>query len=659
MLAAVPPAPVPERKTAPRAHTKRGAHLFKCKATPGGLCGTLEVPLDRTDPSHGKVRLFFQYYPHTAKGRANEAIMLSEGGPGYSVTETQFESPFYHDTFAPLLKHRDLIMLDQRGVGRSDAIDCKGLQHRAEYGSSAIVRRVQGCAQQLGGKASLYGSGSVALDMEAVRRALGIQKLDLYGGSYAAQDVQSYALRYPRHVRVAVLDSPFSASLFDSPDSPLDVFGTDLAAAGPRVADLLCSRSQSCSEERPDAHDDIAWLAQRLRNQPLVGTGTDAEGNRHQVRVTEGFLGWNILQSDAGGYAAPNEIAAAAASLRAGDAVPLLRLAAENASESGDSGPAKVFSDGDNSARVCTDESRLPWSKSASVKQRFAQYRQAKSALPANQFGPFSVDGWLARPPSPLGPDPCIGWAKPKGRVPAAVPSQAKFPANVPALVITGDIDLSIPPADSKPLTQLWPNSDYVEIEDAGHHTFFQAMSCADPIIVHFIADRTPGDTSCAQHFGDRDQNSLPGVGRFPVTAAGAVEATPASGDQSTATDRKVATVATAAVTDAIQRGFMQQEPTKGVGLRGGTFKPSFNQSNIAVKLSGARFASDVAVSGTAKYLFSSQAINAPVTVDGPGGEDGALTVKGVWFGFGVPTTVLRVTGTLGGRNVSVTVPAS
>ena len=82
-------------------------------------------------------------------------------------------------------------------------------------------------------------------------------------------------------------------------------------------------------------------------------------------------------------------------------------------------------------------------------------------------------------------------------------------------------------------------------------------------------------------------------------------------------------------------------------------------QDRAVIELKGARFATDVAVTGTAKYLFPGQELRAKVSVDGPGALDGILRVTGVWFGFGVETTVLVVRGTLGGRHVSLTVPGS
>ena len=153
---------------------------------------------------------------------------------------------------------------------------------------------------------------------------------------------------------------------------------------------------------------------------------------------------------------------------------------------------------------------------------------------------------------------------------------------------------------------------------------------------------------------------SFPAVGRFPVVAADAVEASVGdTGDQSTAADRQVATVATSAVTDAFRRAFGPVFSDRGRGLRGGRYRVTPEQDRAIIELKQARFASDVAVKGTAKYLFPGQELRAKVDVDGPGALDGTLRISGVWFGFGVETTELVVRGTLGGRHVSLTVPGS
>ena len=270
------------------------AVLEPCEdAAPAGLCGTVNVPLNRKRPSEGTVPIFFEFYPHRDPGPSDEAILVTEGGPGFSVTQDPFIGGFYLELFDPLLDTRDLILLDQRGVGRSDAIDCPELQD----GSDQIYRDVRACADQLGPAAHRYSSGDVALDIEDVRKALGIRKLNFYGGSYASQDIQSYATRFPKRLRSAVLDSPFTLLGYDT------FFRTTVEAIN-RAIQLICTRSESCSAERSDALDDVAWLAARLRRNPLEGVGNDVLGEPREVRVTEGFLLWRLLTSDMGGFVA-------------------------------------------------------------------------------------------------------------------------------------------------------------------------------------------------------------------------------------------------------------------------------------------------------------------------------------------------------------------
>jgi pimeloyl-ACP methyl ester carboxylesterase len=633
---------------APRTAHRR-AHLRPCHDAPGGLCGTVHVRLDRADPQGGKIPIFFEYYPHRDRGPTNEAILVTGGGPGSSITRLDdiFGHFFSKILFKPLLDERDLILVDQRGVGRSDAIDCGDLQH----GSDDIYAAVAACGEQLGSSASLYSSDQVVRDIERVRSALGIDKLDFYGGSGAAEDIQAYAARFPQHLRSAVLDSPGTALGFNT-------FDPESVQAMKRTMRLVCARSRSCAAERGQGAEQLRWLVGRLQDQPVDGVGYDVAGDPHQVHVTESMLLNDILANDTGGQLVNDgEVGAAADALREGDAVPLLRLAAENDSDGSgveDAGDPREYSMGDQYARSCADLP-FPWDKSASIAMRTDQWEAARAALPPDIYAPFSLDAWL------VDPDPCIAWPAPDREIPPQIPPGAELPGGVPALILGGDLDFNIPRPIALGVADAWPNSRFVEIANSGHQTAGsnRAFDCSDPMIVHFIAKLEPGDTSCAK---DTQTVSVPAVGRFALTADDARPAgvDPGSGDQSTATDRKVATVATAAVTDALRRAFINCD--SGVGLRGGTFDADcdFEHHILAIRLHHARFAEDVAVSGPAAYdVGPAQAIDGTVRVDGPGDEDGRLRVRGVWFGFGVPTTVLKVSGDLGGRSVALRVPAS
>jgi hypothetical protein len=193
-----------------------------------------------------------------------------------------------------------------------------------------------------------------------------------------------------------------------------------------------------------------------------------------------------------------------------------------------------------------------------------------------------------------------------------------------------------------------------VELKNSGHHTVFSWRSeCSQQIVQTFLATLKPGDTSCA-----KDRNVVfPAVGRFPVVAKDARPADPdRSGDHSTKTDRRVAAVVAATFTDSFRRGaYMTGED--GPGLRGGTFDVEFSDSQANLDLAAARYARDVTVTGHGSVPFDTAAIDAQLSVDGPGAEDGSLHLTGVWLS--PDATTLHIQGTLGGRTVSLSVPAT
>jgi hypothetical protein len=193
--------------------------------------------------------------------------------------------------------------------------------------------------------------------------------------------------------------------------------------------DLVCARSASCAADHRHASDDLAWLAERLRRHPVDGTGIDAVGNAHALHVTEGFLADRIPYNDGGAFVSDAELAAAATSLRLGDAVPLLRLAADaDGPFFGDNGEPSQFSAGESAARVCIDAT-FAWDKGAPIGVRRRQFERARDQLGRNTFAPFSVDGWLSSPPDGLQPDPCIVWPTPEPGTQPAVPPRPRFSA--------------------------------------------------------------------------------------------------------------------------------------------------------------------------------------------------------------------------------------
>lgn len=603
----------------------------KCPAgaAPSARCGTVAVPLDRADPSSPTIPIAFVFTPHTGPGPAVSAIVMSNGGPGVSNIDSD---PLWRARLAPALKDHDMLAIDHRGIGASAAIDCPALQH--VQGNQIDAARA--CGESLGAASDRYGSGDVADDVDDVRAALGIDKIDYYGVSYGPVDVRAYAYRHPDHLHAAVLDSPdFSSD---------DAFFRTLPGAMAKITARVCRRSPACSAGEKHPARALAALVARVRSRPVTGTGFDAAGKAHHVKVDEiGLL--NILYDDY--FADPaflnqGELFAAAHALRAGDKTPLLRLAAESNPPT-DFGPSDGGSSvGADYAVFCSD-SVFPWDKSAPEATRRAQYEAAAKAVPDSATAPFTVAAWtgfVASQPVLLipGADACTPWPAPRRPEPPFPPRQP-WPAGIPALLMGGGLDY-LDVAAERTLLPLFPaGTPFVTIANGGHVTSLWS-DCAAGIAVHFLETLSPGDTRCASN--TRGQTGMPfgsaqgklqiqGVSGFPRRAG--------------RHPRRVAALAWDTVEDAVYQSF-RLTATKGRGLRGGRF--TLRKDKIV--LHRARFADDVRVTGHVTFARATSRVTARVTVTGA--LRGSLRMRATLWNARHPKASVK--GKVGGRRLSI-----
>ena len=107
--------------------------------------------------------------------------------------------------YGPLLDRRNLLLVDQRGTGLSEPINCPLLQDSdLPYADAAAV-----CGAQLGDRADDYTTALSADDLAAVIRALRLAPVDVYGDSYGTFFAQVFTGRHPQLVRSVVLDSAY------------------------------------------------------------------------------------------------------------------------------------------------------------------------------------------------------------------------------------------------------------------------------------------------------------------------------------------------------------------------------------------------------------------------------------------------------------------
>lgn len=597
-------------------------------------CGYLPVPLHRDHPDGETINIYFEIYAHSNPGSAESAIVANAGGPALTTTGLRL---LWLGLFGANLDVHDLLLIDDRGRGMSGLIDCEELQHGT---GTSIDQEAADCATQLSDDDSSYGTGDVALDVEAVRAALGYEKLDYYGGSYGAMDVSAYATRFGEHLRSVILDSP------DGPASLVPFVQSYSTAAVPREVRLDCLRSPTCAIDHPDPVADLNSLIQRIRNTPVQGVAHDANGNVVTVHFTETVL-TQIGIGPNFGYVATGELLAAWDALRHGDNLPLLRLGAEDfvpiASDYGD--PA-FLSAGGYIATWCVDNP-MPFRWSSSPQIRLDQYAQSVSALATDYFAPFSKSASTG--PDILGVRDCVFWEEPSPPA-TVIPVGAKYP-QVPTLAFNSDIDPVVSAELAIPTVALFPRSALLIVK-SGMHEPVESDLCAASIASHFIETLEAGDTSCTKD----PEIVWPALGRFPLFArdARAARIDPGGKNGIDVPERKVVTVAVETAIDALKRTTIGSG--NGACLRAGTFQSAIDGAgNQTTGLQNCKFANDVTVHGTITWA-SDHTLVADLTVNGAGIAEGMLHIEGSFEAPG-PVGFFKVSGNLGGRTVSVLVP--
>src|SRR3954469_22860621 len=156
-------------------------------------CGTLTVPENPDQPNGRKIDLFIARVPAISLNKAPDPLFLIAGGPGTSAVD------LYTSSAAPFdraRRNRDIILLDQRGTGRSHRLDCRYNQDLFQKLDQVEVGpENRKCRDELAKNSHLtqYTTSVAVKDLETARQALGYERINLYGGSYGTRVAQHYA----------------------------------------------------------------------------------------------------------------------------------------------------------------------------------------------------------------------------------------------------------------------------------------------------------------------------------------------------------------------------------------------------------------------------------------------------------------------------------
>lgn len=396
----------------------------------GFRCGSIERPKFAAAPERGSFRIGFAVRPRNVRSAPSQgAILAVEGGPGYASTGT---ANSYQKLFGPLLDHRELVLVDMRGTGRSGPIRCPDLQ----LGRAPEWLGLAECARSLGDDWEAYNTGAAAEDLDAVRQTLGLGQIALYGDSYGTYLAQSYAFRHPDQLEAVVLDGAYPIR-GESPWYP------SLITSG--NADLItaCHRSPTCP---PGAAKRLASAARLMR-----AKGMD--------------VGLLIAAIAGAAYGPPQsylEVERGVRAMLAGNLNPWHDLIKNDTVAHRD----RFSYDYPDELVVGCNDYPMIWKRGASESERRAQLERSIRAYDPRAFAPFTPREVALS--SDTGYLECLTWPRPTALREPPVPADA-VATEAPVLVVNGELDDLTTPFEGGLVAAQFANAKRFVGRNAGH----------------------------------------------------------------------------------------------------------------------------------------------------------------------------------------------
>lgn len=434
-----------------RGQNRSGLDWQSCSIGRGAQCATLEVPLDWSNPSGQKIRLALGRLPAT--GRADGSILMNPGGPGGSGLDL-----LSYDPSTPAMSESfDRVSWDPRGVGESQGLQCgDALPELIEKDPDPDSAEEQAAIEDAAAEVSAEcGASDPALlqhmrttdsarDMEAIRVALGEDKLDYLGFSYGTHLGQAYAALFPDKVGRMVLDG-----IVD----PLESF-TEFLLGQTRAFDSAfdrqvhqCARAGVASCGVRDLDRSFDKVRTTVEAEPI------AVGNR-SVGPAEVAMAGITTSYQPSGYLT---LGPAVRDALKGDGRAILEISDSY---------QDMASYASYAAVICSDG---PTPRGVEAYREFVD--QAKAISP--RFGGAVANELL----------PCATW-------PVETPSTTTLPVGdiPPILLIANTGDPATPIDNARRVHDRLPSSVLVEVDSDGH-TAVGSNACVNEVVNDYLID--------------------------------------------------------------------------------------------------------------------------------------------------------------------------
>jgi pimeloyl-ACP methyl ester carboxylesterase len=423
-------------------------------------CGLLKVPEDRTQPGGATIDLSIAVVPALNRRATVAPLFLLAGGPGQGAT-AMYTS--YASAFARVNRNHDIVLVDQRGTGKSAPLTCSypdDWQPPVDI-MPALREATAACLRKYGARVRFYTSSAAVADLAAVREALGYPAIDLYGVSYGTRVAQLYMRRFARSVHAAILDGVTYPEQAIGPDTPLDA---------ERALDLIvkrCRESHDCAAVYPDLQQDLDALRRQFGPQksmitlddPNSGLPLKIEFNRGMLNASLRFLSYSSTQASL----LPTLIHRGAQ----GALGPLAAQTVMTARQVGDQ-----LASGMQNSVICSED--VPYFAAAGID---------RAAISRTYQGADQLDALL---------EICKLW--PRGPVDADLHSPLH--SDIPTLLLSGEADPVTPPADAERAARGFTHHRLLVLSGEGHGQV--ATGCIPKLMAEFLDSAAPAMLNAA-----------------------------------------------------------------------------------------------------------------------------------------------------------------
>lgn len=405
-------------------------------------CGTLKVYENRATKQGREIDLNIVVLPALRSDAQPDPLFFLAGGPGQGAAKL---AKVVRTMFASVQRDRDIVLVDQRGTGKSHPLEClndddDGLKTLAMT-QDQVIDRLKACQAKYDADLTQYTTTIAMDDLDDVRAFLGYEKINLYGGSYGTRAALVYMRQHGDRVRTSILDG------VAPPDMGLPRY---FPRDSQRAFELLardCAADAGCNAAYPNLLERTRTLLDRLKTDPpLLKVTHPRTAETEDVRI-EARLVANVIVTALYSPMMTSLVPAIIAAAERNDFQSMLALAGLGGSEEGN------MSIGMQLSVICAEDA--PRITAEDMKKDSASTLFGEYIMSIQQRG-------------------CEFW--PRAKVDASY--YEPVTSSIPTLVMSGEVDPVTPPTWGEQVARTLSNSKHLVMPGTGH---------------------TPGGTGCGQ----------------------------------------------------------------------------------------------------------------------------------------------------------------